>query len=86
LTAGGWWMRNSDLLSSFTAGLLVLTCSLVPPLIAPSYLSAGTLLCFLVGAVVGVFALVAVAKQMVEGIALLILRNQKRRAQGARVI
>jgi hypothetical protein len=85
LAAAGWRVLKSDLLSGAAAGTLVLACSLAPPLIAPSNLSVGTLLCFLVVPVVGGFILVALAKKAAEDVSTFFLRNQRRPAEGAHV-
>jgi hypothetical protein len=85
-----WWMagggrtRISDLLSGAAASVLVLACSLVPVLIAPSYLSVGTLLCFLVVAVVSAFLLFALAERTAQ--VMLVRRTQKPAADATHVI
>lgn len=69
--AGVLWLGTNvgelavrDVTFSVAAAAIVLAFALVPPLIAPSYLSVGTLLCFLVAAVVGVFALMNLAVRL----------------------
>jgi hypothetical protein len=58
LGAEGGKMPNRRLSSAAAAIAIVLGCSLMPPLISPSNLSVGTLLCFVISAFVGSFVLV----------------------------
>jgi hypothetical protein len=50
------WDRH--LRSGIVAIAIILSCSLIPPLISPSNLSVGTLLCFVISAFVALFVLV----------------------------
>jgi hypothetical protein len=61
-------MLVRDIVSGTTAAAIVLACALVPPLIAPSNLSVGTLLCFLIAPVVGAFVLLGLAVRLAQAI------------------
>jgi hypothetical protein len=66
--ASGGRVLLKELVHGLGAILTVLAFSLVPPLIAPSYLSVGTLLCFLVAATAALFAGVVIAASATDRI------------------
>jgi hypothetical protein len=63
---GGFRTPNRCLVRGITAGAIVLSCALVPPLIEPTNLSVGTLLAFLIAASASVFMLTSLAAGLAE--------------------
>jgi hypothetical protein len=66
LMRGGVRTPDRRLLRGTAAATIVLACALAPPLIAPSNLSVGTLLAFLIAASAGLFALIILAVRLAE--------------------
>jgi hypothetical protein len=66
LGSGVWDVSARNLVDSAATAAIIFAFALVPPLIAPSNLSAGTLLCFLIASVVGVFILIALAARFAQ--------------------
>jgi hypothetical protein len=65
LAAGGWETPNDALRSGAFATLVVLAFAAISPAIAPSALSVGTLLAFLIAGTIAIFALVILAKRTI---------------------
>jgi hypothetical protein len=66
LGSGAWEVSARNLVVGAAAAAIIFAFALVPPLIAPSNLSVGTLLCFLIATVVGVFILIALVARLAQ--------------------
>jgi hypothetical protein len=80
LAAGGRETPSRDFRSGTAVAIIVLACSAAPPLIVPSNLSVGTLLCFLTAAAVGTFVLVILAERVAKEMLASTVRGRKRAA------
>jgi hypothetical protein len=68
LIGGSRGIKERDLASVAAVVAIVLGCSLIPPLIAPSGFSVGTLLSFLIAAFLGLLALAITAVRMANAV------------------